>query len=143
MTHRNKYANIIITPRHSYLHKSNQPRQRKDWYLSVDDPLFAVKGKKSDPCASIKKIENRIIERFEDQFDDELLSECVKALSPWQYQIIRLFIKGLDNGEIAKKLGTTANNVCKQKKRALAKVKKLYGQLIEESRKHEEEIPVF
>lgn len=107
--------------------------KRKDWYLSVDDPQFVCKSKAINSSAAIRRLENRIIDRFEDRFEDGLLAECVKALSPGQYQIIRLFCKGLDNGEIAKKLGTTANNVCKQKKRALAKVKKLYLNKAEQS----------
>lgn len=76
-----------------------------------------------------KRVENKLIKRIEDQFEDKLLCESVKALTSKQYQVITLFLKDKNTDEIAKEVGTTPGNVRKLRKRALEKIRTEYARL--------------
>ena len=76
-----------------------------------------------------KRVENKLIKRIEDRFEDKLLCESVKALTSKQYQVITLFLKDKNTDEIAKEVGTTPGNVRKLRKRALEKIRTEYARL--------------
>ena len=76
-----------------------------------------------------KRVENKLIKRIEDRFEDKLLCECMKTLTPKQYQVIILFIKDKNTDEIAQEVGTTPGNVRKLRKRALEKLRTEYARL--------------
>ena len=76
-----------------------------------------------------KRVENKLIKRIEDRFEDKLLCESMKALTPKQYQVIELFLKGRNTDEIAKAVGTTPGNVRKLRNRALEKLRTEYARL--------------
>ncbi len=76
-----------------------------------------------------KRVENKLIKRIEDLFEDKLLCESMKTLTPKQYQVITLFLKDKNTDEIAKEVGTTPGNVRKLRKRALEKLRTEYARL--------------
>ena len=76
-----------------------------------------------------KRVENKLIKRIEDRFEDKLLCESLKALTSKQYQVITLFLKDKNTDEIAKEVGTTPGNVRKLRKRALEKLRTEYARL--------------
>ncbi len=76
-----------------------------------------------------KRVERKLIKRIEDRFEDKLLCESVKTLTPKQYQVIELFLKDKNADEIAKTVGTTPGNVRKLRKRALEKLRTEYARL--------------
>ena len=76
-----------------------------------------------------KRVERKSSQSIEDLFEDKLLCESMKALTPKQYQVITLFLKGKNTDEIAKEVGTTPGNVRKLRKRALEKLRTEYARL--------------
>ena len=76
-----------------------------------------------------RRVENKLIKRIEDRFEDKLLCESMKTLTPKQYQVIVLFIKDKNTDEIANEVGTTPGNVRKLRKRALKKLRTEYARL--------------
>ncbi len=76
-----------------------------------------------------KRVENKLIKRIEDRFEDKLLCESMKTLTSKQYQVITLFLKDKNTDEIAKEVGTTPGNVRKLRKRALEKLRTEYARL--------------
>ena len=76
-----------------------------------------------------RRVENKLIKRIEDRFEDKLLCESMKTLTPKQYQVIILFLKDKNTDEIAKEVGTTPGNVRKLRKRALEKLRTEYARL--------------
>ncbi len=76
-----------------------------------------------------RRVENKLIKRIEDRFEDKLLCESMKTLTPKQHQVIELFLKGRNTDEIAKEVGTTPGNVRKLRKRALEKLRTEYARL--------------
>ena len=76
-----------------------------------------------------KRVENKLIKRIEDRFEDKLLCESMKTLTPKQYQVITLFLKDKNTDEIAEKVGTTPGNVRKLRNRALEKLRTEYARL--------------
>ena len=76
-----------------------------------------------------KRVERKLIKRIEDRFEDNLLCESMKTLTPKQYQVITLFLKDNNTDEIAKEVGTTPGNVRKLRKRALEKLRTEYARL--------------
>ncbi len=76
-----------------------------------------------------KRVENKLIKRIEDRFEDKLLCESMKTLTSRQYQVITLFLKDKNTDEIAKEVGTTPGNVRKLRKRALEKLRTEYARL--------------
>ena len=63
------------------------------------------------------------------RFEDKLLCESMKTLTPKQYQVITLFLKDKNTDEIAEKVGTTPGNVRKLRNRALEKLRTEYARL--------------
>ena len=76
-----------------------------------------------------KRVERKSSPCIEDQFEDKLLCESMKALTPKQYQVITLFLKDKNTEEIAQEVGTTPGNVRKLRKRALEKLRTEYARL--------------
>ena len=76
-----------------------------------------------------RRVENKLIKRIEDRFEDKLLCESMKTLTPKQYQVIILFLKDKNTDEIAQEVGTTPGNVRKLRKRALEKLRTEYARL--------------
>ena len=76
-----------------------------------------------------KRVERKLIKRIEDLFEDKLLCESMKTLTPKQYQVIELFLKDRNTDEIAQEVGTTLGNVRKLRKRALEKIRTEYARL--------------
>jgi RNA polymerase sigma factor (sigma-70 family) len=102
--------------------------KRKDWFREVDDPSLVCRSKYMDFSKCQQAAERNLMPNFEDRFENELLAECVKQLPPKQYEVIKLFVKGLTTAEIAARLRTTANNVSKLKKRAFNSIRTRYLQ---------------
>ena len=76
-----------------------------------------------------KRVEKQSAANIQELFEDKLLCESMKALTPKQYQVITLFLKGKNTDEIAKEVGTTPGNVRKLRKRALEKLRTEYARL--------------
>ena len=76
-----------------------------------------------------KRVENKLIKRIEDRFEDKLLCEIIKALTPKQHQVITLFLKDKNTEELAQEVGTTPGNVRKLRNRALEKLRTEYARL--------------
>lgn len=76
-----------------------------------------------------KRVERKLIKRIEDLFEDKLLCESMKAITPKQYQVLTLFLKDKNTEEIAEEVGTTPGNVRKLRKRALEKLRTEYARL--------------
>jgi len=102
---------------------------RKAMSLSEHSKLVSSKKKYYGVHPFQKRVENKLIKRIEDRFEDKLLCESMKTLTPKQYQVIKLFLKDKDTDEIAKEVGTTPGNVRKLRKRALEKLRTEYARL--------------
>ena len=76
-----------------------------------------------------KRVEKQSAANIQELFEDKLLCESMKTLTPNQYQVIILFIKDKNTDEIAKEVGTTPGNVRKLRKRALEKIRTEYARL--------------
>ena len=94
---------------------------RKAMSLSEHSKLVSSKKKYYGVHPFQRRVENKLIKRIEDRFEDKLLCESMKALTPKQYQVIILFLKDKNTDEIAKEVGTTPGNVRKLRKRAVCK----------------------
>ena len=102
---------------------------RKAMSLSEHSKLVSSKKKYYGVHPFQRRVENKLIKRIEDRFEDKLLCESMKALTPKQYQVIILFLKDKNTDEIAKEVGTTPGNVRKLRKRALEKIRTEYARL--------------
>ena len=102
---------------------------RKAMSLSEHSKLVSSKKKYYGVHPFQKRVENKLIKRIEDRFEDKLLCESMKTLTPKQYQVIILFIKDKNTDEIAQEVGTTPGNVRKLRKRALEKLRTEYARL--------------
>ncbi|WP_028504933.1 sigma-70 family RNA polymerase sigma factor [Ruminococcus sp. FC2018] len=102
---------------------------RKEMSLSEHSKMVSSKSKFYGVHPFQKRVENKLIKRIEDRFEDKLLCESMKALTPKQYQVIELFLKDRNTDEIAKAVGTTPGNVRKLRKRALEKLRTEYARL--------------
>lgn len=102
---------------------------RKAMSLSEHSKLVSSKKKYYGVHPFQRRVENKLIKRIEDRFEDKLLCESMKALMPKQYQVIMLFLKDKNTDEIAKEVGTTPGNVRKLRKRALEKLRTEYARL--------------
>lgn len=102
---------------------------RKAMSLSEHSELVSSKKKFYGVHPFQKRVENKLIKRIEDRFEDKLLCESMKTLTPKQYQVIILFLKDKNTDEIAKEVGTTPGNVRKLRKRALEKLRTEYARL--------------
>lgn len=76
-----------------------------------------------------KRVEKQSAANIQELFEDKLLCESVKALTPKQHQVITLFLKDKNTDEIAQEVGTTPGNVRKLIKRALEKIRTEYARL--------------
>ena len=102
---------------------------RKAMSLSEHSKLVSSKKKFYGVHPFQRRVENKLIKRIEDRFEDKLLCESMKTLTPKQYQVIILFLKDKNTDEIAKEVGTTPGNVRKLRKRALEKLRTEYARL--------------
>ncbi len=102
---------------------------RKQKSLSECDSSVSSKSKYYGVHPFQKRVENKLIKRIEDRFEDKLLCESMKTLTSKQYQVITLFLKDKNTDEIAKEVGTTPGNVRKLRKRALEKLRTEYARL--------------
>lgn len=102
---------------------------RKAMSLSEYSKLVSSKKKFYGVHPFQRRVENKLIKRIEDRFEDKLLCESMKTLTPKQYQVIILFLKDKNTDEIAKDVGTTSGNVRKLRKRALEKLRTEYARL--------------
>ena len=102
---------------------------RKAMSLSEHSKLVSSKKKFYGVHPFQRRVENKLIKRIEDRFEDKLLCESMKTLTPNQYQVIILFIKDKNTDEIAQEVGTTPGNVRKLRKRALEKLRTEYARL--------------
>lgn len=84
---------------------------RKAMSLSEHSKLVSSKKKYYGVHPFQRRVEKKLIKRIEDRFKDKLLCECMKTLTPKQYQVIILFLKDKNTDEIAKEVGTTPGNV--------------------------------
>ena len=124
-------------------YKSEQWQEVEKAHLNSDRRYYEGRKQKSlSECATTsskskyygvhpfqKRVENKLIKRIEDRFEDKLLCESMKALTSKQYQVITLFLKDKNTDEIAKEVGTTPGNVRKLRKRALEKLRTEYARL--------------
>ena len=123
-------------------YKSEQWQEVERAHLNSDRRYYEGRKQKSlSECAASskskyygvhpfqKRVERKLIKRIEDLFEDKLLCESMKALTPKQYQVIELFLKDKNTDEIAKAVGTTPGNVRKLRKRALEKLRTEYARL--------------
>ena len=76
-----------------------------------------------------KRVERKSSPCIEDRFEDKLLCESMRTLTPKQHQVITLFLKDKNTDEIAQEVGTTPGNVRKLRKRALEKLRTEYARL--------------
>ena len=102
---------------------------RKQKSLSECNTSASSKSKYYGVHPFQKRVENKLIKRIEDRFEDKLLCESMKTLTSRQYQVITLFLKDKNTDEIAKEVGTTPGNVRKLRKRALEKLRTEYARL--------------
>ena len=102
---------------------------RKAMSLSEHSKLVSSKKKYYGVHPFQRRVENKLIKRIEDRFEDKLLCESMKTLTPKQYQVIVLFIKDKNTDEIANEVGTTPGNVRKLRNRALEKLRTEYARL--------------
>ena len=102
---------------------------RKAMSLSEHSKLVSSKKKFYGVHPFQRRVENKLIKRIEDRFEDKLLCESMKTLTPKQYQVIILFLKDKNTDEIAQEVGTTPGNVRKLRKRALEKLRTEYARL--------------
>ena len=102
---------------------------RKQKSLSECNTSASSKSKYYGVHPFQKRVENKLIKRIEDWFEDKLLCESMKTLTQKQYQVITLFLKDKNTDEIAKEVGTTPGNVRKLRKRALEKLRTEYARL--------------
>ena len=102
---------------------------RKAMSLSEHSKLVSSKKKFYGVHPFQRRVENKLIKRIEDRFEDKLLCESMKTLTPKQYQVIILFLKDKNTDEIAQEVGTTPGNVRKLRKRALEKIRTEYARL--------------
>lgn len=102
---------------------------RKQKSLSECDSSVSSKGKYYGVHPFQKRVERKSTKCIEDLFEDKLLCESMKTLTPKQYQVIELFLKDRNTDEIAKAVGTTPGNVRKLRKRALEKLRTEYARL--------------
>jgi len=123
-------------------YKSEQWQEAERAHLNSDRRYYEGRKQKSlSECAASskskyygvhpfqKRVENKLIKRIEDRFEDKLLCESMKTLTQKQYQVITLFLKDKNTDEIAEKVGTTPGNVRKLRKRALEKLRTEYARL--------------
>ena len=76
-----------------------------------------------------KRVEKQSAANIQELFEDKLLCESMKAITPKQHQVITLFLKDKNTDEIAKEVGTTPGNVRKLRNRALEKLRTEYARL--------------
>ena len=124
-------------------YKSEQWQEVERAHLNSDRRYYEGRKQKSlSECATTsskskyygvhpfqKRVERKLIKRIEDRFEDKLLCESMKTLTPKQHQVITLFLKDKNTDEIAKAVGTTPGNVRKLRKRALEKLRTEYARL--------------
>ena len=102
---------------------------RKEMSLSEHSKMVSSKSKYYGVHPFQKRVEKKSTKCIEDLFEDKLLCESMKALTPKQYQVIELFLKDRNTDEIAKAVGTTPGNVRKLRNRALEKLRTEYARL--------------
>ena len=124
-------------------YKSEQWQEVERAHLNSDRRYYEGRKQKSlSECATTsskskyygvhpfqKRVERKLIKRIEDLFEDKLLCESMKTLTPKQHQVITLFLKDKNTEEIAQEVGTTPGNVRKLRKRALEKLRTEYARL--------------
>ena len=102
---------------------------RKQKSLSECNTSASSKSKYYGVHPFQKRVEKQSAANIQELFEDKLLCESVKTLTPKQYQVIELFLKDRNTDEIAKAVGTTPGNVRKLRKRALEKLRTEYARL--------------
>ena len=123
-------------------YKSEQWQEVERAHLNSDRRYYEGRKQKSlSECAASskskyygvhpfqKRVEKQSAANIQELFEDKLLCESMKTLTPNQYQVIILFIKDKNTDEIAKEVGTTPGNVRKLRKRALEKLRTEYARL--------------
>ena len=119
-------------------YKSEQWQEVERAHLNSDRRYYEGRKQKSlSECATTSSKSKyygvhpfkKSSKRIEDRFEDKLLCESMKTLTPKQYQVITLFLKDKNTEEIAQEVGTTPGNVRKLRKRALEKLRTEYARL--------------
>lgn len=123
-------------------YKSEQWQEVERAHLNSDRRYYEGRKQKSlSECAASskskyygvhhfqKRVEKQSAANIQELFEDKLLCESMKTLTPKQYQVITLFLKDKNTEEVAGQVETTTGNVRKLRKRALEKVRTEYARL--------------